>query len=293
VLLTILNARLGVWLPNPYGQPPRTIIRARELRLQYEADKRQGTATAAQQRKLQATELAARLLSVASKPGPYRLLREAFGNPSLYDRKLYVTDGGHYDNLGLIEALRRRPDRIIVIDASNDAENRFSALADAIATARMDLGVELKVEVKPLKSTSDGRAASASALGTAIHPDNHVTDVVFLKALLVDDLSWDLEHYALQNKEFPRRSTGDQLYDEWDFEAYRELGHTLAMRMVEDYELHAPEESEPAPEEEPETVPVLTPTGGNGSAAIAPAVDTSGLPETIDAMTGPTYDFED
>jgi hypothetical protein len=44
---------------------------------------------------------------VIDKPGPYRLLHEAVGSPSMYERRIYVTDGGHYDNLGLVEALRR------------------------------------------------------------------------------------------------------------------------------------------------------------------------------------------
>jgi len=51
----------------------------------------------------------------------------------------------------------------------------------------------------------------------------------------VPDLTWDVEHYAHDNPEFPRRSTGDQFYDEWDFEAYRELGHTLADRMLAEF----------------------------------------------------------
>lgn len=237
VLLTVLNARLGVWLPNPYGRAPRTIVKARELRAAYERDKDKKTVTAGEYGQLLAAEFAARLLSIASKPGPYRLLREAFGNPSLYDRKIYVTDGGHYDNLGLIEALRRRPDRIFVIDASNDAENLFSAMSDAIATARMDLGVEIDIDVKPLTSSEKARATAAWTLGTATHPDNLKTDVIFLKALLVGDLTWDLEHYSRRNLEFPRRSTSDQLYDEWDFEAYRGLGQTLATRMVKEFDL--------------------------------------------------------
>ncbi|MDE9367257.1 hypothetical protein PZ938_16680 [Luteipulveratus sp. YIM 133132] len=234
VLLTVLNARLGVWLPNPYARPPALTAKALKERAALagpgEGDRRGRW-------RVRGWELLARTTSVASKPGPYRLLREAFGRPSLYDRRIYVTDGGHYDNLGLLEALRRRPNRVVVIDASNDKENTFGALADAVATARMDLGIEVTVDTARLRSTSDERAASAWTVGTATYPPGadgmvHAADVIFVKAVLTDGLSTDLEHYALDNPDFPRRSTGDQSYDEWDFEAYRQLGRTLADDMV-------------------------------------------------------------
>lgn len=240
VLLTVLNARLGVWLPNPYGQHPVVIDRAFRER---EAWTSGGVPrTRANRLRLGAWETAARLFSIAGKPGPYRLLREAFGRPSLYDRKLYVTDGGHYDNLGLLEALRRRPRKVIVIDASNDAANSFGALAEAIATARMDLGVEISVDLTPVLAPKDGRAARAWTTGTATYDDDPKvsTEILFLKAQLAPDLTWDVEHYARRNPDFPRRSTGDQFYDEWDFEAYRELGHTLACRMLDDLVVEVP-----------------------------------------------------
>ncbi len=231
VLLTVLNARLGVWLPNPYGQPPPVVQRALHLRRAYDA----GGPGRPRRSRVLAWENAARVVSVASKPGPYRLLREAFGRPSLSDRKLYVTDGGHYDNLGLLEALRRRPRQVIVIDASNDAANSFGALAEAIATARMDLGVEIAIDVSPLQASGARRAGKAWVTGRATYDDSDdVTEIVFLKAQLVPGLSWDVEHYARENPDFPRRSTSRQLFDEWDFEAYRELGHDLCERMLAD-----------------------------------------------------------
>jgi hypothetical protein len=231
VLLTVLNARLGVWLPNPYAPPPATIARARLERAALDAGG--VAATRGARLRVGLWETAARLVSIGTKPGPYRLLREAFGRPSLYDRRLYVTDGGHYDNLGLLESLRRRPERIYVIDASNDAPGSFGALAEAIATARMDLGVEIEIDVSPLRPVEHGRPAQAWTVGRATYDDAAVvTDIVYLKAQLVPDLTWDVEHYARENKDFPRRSTGDQFYDEWDFEAYRELGSTLADRMI-------------------------------------------------------------
>lgn len=254
LLLTVLNARLGVWLPNPYGQPPMVISRALRERARFDVldDARRTTTDSI---RVWCWEQLADILSVAAKPGPYRLLREAFGRPSLYDRKLYVTDGGHYDNLGLLEALRRRPQRIIVIDASNDEENSFGALSEAIATARMDLGVEVVFDTRRMTSTvtpsGTQRAVAAWSVGTATHSDGQVSDLLVLKALLTDNLTTDLEHYARENPDFPRRSTGRQLYDEWDFEAYRALGTTLADDLVRGSGLGVPS--------------AIAPTGGAGT----------------------------
>ena len=71
------------------------------------------------------------------------------------------------------------------------------------------------------------------AYGLATHPlkDGEVkpykTEIFFLKAMLAGHLEWDLEQYAVEHADFPRRTTGDQFYDEWDFEAYRALGYSL------------------------------------------------------------------
>ncbi|MFF1815690.1 hypothetical protein ACFVWG_00200 [Kribbella sp. NPDC058245] len=214
LLLAVLNARLGVWLPNPYWNnnvddtfPPVTGFFPNVSRY---------------------------IGSIIDKPGPYRLLREAIGSPSMYDRRIYVTDGGHYDNLGLVEALRRKPAQVIVIDASNDAEDRFSALAEAIATARMDHGIQIDVDPKPMIRGAKARADRAWVYGIATHPQAageekpYKTEIFMVKAVMAGHLDWDLEVYAGRHPDFPRSPTSDQFYDEWDFEAYRSLGYSLA-----------------------------------------------------------------
>ncbi|TCO41502.1 hypothetical protein EV646_11543 [Kribbella antiqua] len=219
LLLAVLNARLGVWLPNPYWnnrpEPAFPEVRGFFPRVRRYVG------------------------SVIDKPGPYRLLREAIGSPSMYDRRIYVTDGGHYDNLGLAEALRREPAQVIVIDASNDAEDRFTALAEAIATARMDHGIRIDIDPSPMVRGAKPRADRAWAYGIATHPlkdgeeKPYKTEIFFVKAVLAGHLGWDIEQYAVQHPDFPRRTTGDQFYDEWDFEAYRALGYSLAESLTE------------------------------------------------------------
>lgn len=202
VVLALANARLGVWLPNPLFVDPE---RPREGRLR-------------------------RVLDGGRKPGLTRVLKEAVGKASIYDRYLYVTDGGHYDNLGLVEALRRRPRRVIVLDASNDDEDAFSALGKAIATARMDLGCEVRLDPRGMRKLKEERAPAGWSRGTFRFLDAPEVEgeLLLAKAVMVEDLDWDVEAYALEHPDFPRTSTADQLYGEFDFEAYRALGdHTV------------------------------------------------------------------
>src|SRR6266545_2990675 len=227
LLLALLNARFGVWLPNPYWNNPPIGPSW------YDAPKSKWAIVRRY------------LRSMSDKPGAYRLLREAVGSPSMYDRRLYVTDGGHYDNLGLVEALRRRPAQVIVIDASSDPEDRFTALGEAIATARMDHGILVDLDPSPMIRNDAKTAARAWVYGIATHtqPDDGseplVTEIFYLKALRSDNPSWDVQAYAAAHPDFPRRSTGDQFYGEWDFEAYRALGHALAESMVDHHRVAA------------------------------------------------------
>lgn len=89
-LLALANVRLGVWLPNPRNTP--------------KASNPASEASDAQPKAL------------PGRPRPYRLLAEMLGKNGLRDRYLYVSDGGHYENLGLVELLRRGCTRIYCFD---------------------------------------------------------------------------------------------------------------------------------------------------------------------------------
>lgn len=105
LLLTLFNVRLGGWLGNP----------ARENhRLRYHP---------------------------RFALGP--ILAEAFGRLTRRNRYVYLSDGGHFDNLGLYEMVRRRCQLIVVSDASADPMFAYDALADAIRRIRLDEGVEI------------------------------------------------------------------------------------------------------------------------------------------------------
>ena len=57
--------------------------------------------------------------------------------------------------------------------------------------------------------------------------------IIFLKTTLIDEVSFKVKGYAAQNKDFPDQSTADQFFDEVQFEAYRELGYRLTIKMLE------------------------------------------------------------
>ena len=205
LLLAMANIRLGVWLRNP-----ALLDAAAEPAFLGWLNRR------------------------VTSPRVWWVFREAFGRTSLDDAWLYTTDGGHYENLGLVEALRRRPEKIIVLDASADGENTFAALGTAMSTARMDLGVEITARPGDLPCQGeDGYAPTSTVRLTAKWPDSdETTEILLGKLILTDRLPWDAHSYALQHPEYPLLSTGQQLYGEFDFEAYRVLGREVGQRLV-------------------------------------------------------------
>lgn len=223
VLLAVSGARLGAWLPNP-GFVCRS----------WQAAARGDWAHAWLPR--------ARRL-------PY-LLREVFGVHSHEDRLLHVTDGGHYDNLGLVELLRRRCTRIYCVDASNDTPPTATTLAQALTLAAQELGVRVELDepwrAEPGSAGGDGigSIAGGSALaarlaanpvitGTIHYPPesglggNVTGRLVVARAVLWPELPYPLLSYAAQHPEFPHDSTGDQWFDHGQFSAYTELGRHI------------------------------------------------------------------
>lgn len=259
LVLALANARLGVWLPNPlWVDEAATVRRLIKLRSPEARDAWRQLTEQDQEvltERLNDDEVAwmqsndpvvqppngrskvqvvvEGVSAIFDKPGPFRLGKEAIGKTSLLDRWLYITDGGHYDNLGLVEALRRQPDEIIVLDASSDPEDSFQALGDAIATARMDLDCEVDIDPRKMRKLGKERATAAWGNGTVTYRDNSKGQIKLAKVVLIDGLPWDIETYAAGHPQFPRTSTRDQLYGEFDLEAYRLLGREVTKRLIE------------------------------------------------------------
>jgi hypothetical protein len=181
------------------------------------------------------------------------LLREIFGSHRFTDRLLQITDGGHYENLGLLELLRRRCTEIYCIDASGDSPPTAGTLAQAITLARAELGVEIELSdawslvpgsaknklkpEDPLANLNARLCESAVVIGRIKYPEASGMPLgcrggtlVVAKALLTQDHNYDLLSYAARNPIFPHDSTGDQFFDDGKFCAYLELGRGIAAK---------------------------------------------------------------
>lgn len=207
-LLTLFNIRLGVWLPNPN--------RLDEFAIRKNS----------------------RIGRLRLRPRPWYLVGEMCGWNSLNSKFIYVTDGGHYENLGLVELLRRRCRYIWCVDASGDQQGTFSTLAGAIRLARSELGCDISIDpdtaMAPDPDVTKARAATGKkpvvkapfCTGTITYSDipGDVGTLVVIKAGVPADAPEDIAEYYETNAHFPCDSTLDQLYDAERFDAYRSLG---------------------------------------------------------------------
>ena len=190
-LLTVFNVRLGWWIGNP-------------------------------------------VQSKWKKPGPRfglkYLVQELFGLAGAESNFVYVSDGGHFENLGLYELVRRRCRLIVACDAAQDRAFTFDDLGSAIRKCYADFGIEIEMDVNPIRPREDSnRSLRRCAIGT-IHYERVDRDatpgtLVYLKASLTGDEPTDLLSYHSRNPDFPHQSTADQWFDESQFESYRKLGH--------------------------------------------------------------------
>ena len=179
----------------------------------------------------------------------YRLMQPALGllwtmaagRLSYRDTWMYVTDGGHYDNLGLVEALHRGADRIVVLDASGDKADTWFTLGAAIALARADAGVDIKLDPATMSKPGlrPGQVVHPWTSGTftRTNPEGGLPrqgQIWVCKLGWWEGAPWDVLAYAKGHPTFPCDSTVEQLYDAMEFEAYHQLGAAAAAGAAKD-----------------------------------------------------------
>jgi hypothetical protein len=155
---------------------------------------------------------------------------ELFGVSTTTGRNLLLSDGGHFENFGLYELLRRHCRYIIVSDCGADLEVAFDDLANVLRRVREDFGVEVELDVNRLRSGANGLAAQHAVVGTAHYNGLGGMDkgtILFIKPAITGDEPPDVLQYRTRNTTFPQESTVNQFYDEPQWESYRRLGeHT-------------------------------------------------------------------
>src|SRR5215471_13982180 len=166
----------------------------------------------------------------------------AAGRLSYRSTWMYVTDGGHYDNLGLVEALHRGADHIVVLDASGDAVNTWSTIGNAIALARSDAGVEITLDPTTMWSPglATGQVNHPWASGTFTRRTAKAgSDLPQQGRIWVCKLGWwtgapwDVLAYAKQHSTYPCDSTLEKLYNADEFSAYQELGAATVLNAAD------------------------------------------------------------
>jgi hypothetical protein len=204
-LMTLFNVRLGWWLgnPGPAGQDYYT--------------------------------------GAYPKSAVYPIIAEALGWTDDRNNYVYLSDGGHFENLGLYEMVLRRCRLIVVSDAGCDPDFGFNDLGNAVQKVRTDLGIPIDFEPMHILPRRDKKGGALCAIGTIryscideVEPDAlgrsvSVPDgkIIYVKPVFYGDEPRDIYRYAMTHETFPHQGTSDQWFDESQFESYRKLGSHL------------------------------------------------------------------
>jgi hypothetical protein len=180
--------------------------------------------------------------------------------PGTARRHWYLSDGGHFENLGGYELLRRRLPMIVIVDAEQDTDYTYGGLSNLVRKARLDFGAEIRflseVELNHEVDTSvrrhfgtleqlrrgtwkDGKLAEADPAGlSAAHAAmawitydsgmEPASRLLYIKPTLTGDEPEDVLQYHQAHPAFPHEPTSDQFFDEAQWESYRRLGEHIA-----------------------------------------------------------------
>lgn len=122
----------------------------------------------------------------------------------------------------------RRSHYILVSDAGCDGKMEFQDLGNAIRKIRIDLGIDIDINVEPLRPSTQHRSGVHYAVGairySRIDPGAPDGILIYLKPSLSGDEPVDVLEYAAHHDQFPHEPTSDQFFDESQFESYRRLG---------------------------------------------------------------------
>lgn len=162
------------------------------------------------------------------------LLQELLGSTNDDSKYVYLSDGGHFENLAIYELVRRRCKLIIASDASCDAEYTFGDLHNAVEKCRTDFGVEIVLsdlkDIAPEANSEDpgSRRSEAHFAMGKIHYNREFPEedgtIIYLKPALLESDPCDVLAYAKMDESFPHDTTANQWFDEAHFENYRALG---------------------------------------------------------------------
>jgi hypothetical protein len=166
-------------------------------------------------------------------PAAYYLTAELLGWTGDAGRYVYLSDGGHFENLGIYELVRRRMKYIIACDADADPNYIFEDLANAVEKCRRDFGVEIEIDTSAIKPNQKTQLSKSHfAVGKINYPEGVNTPastgvLLFFKSSLTGDEPADVLGRRAVDSKFPHDTTVNQFFNETQFEAYRALGQHM------------------------------------------------------------------
>ncbi|MEP7220653.1 MAG: hypothetical protein ABI876_17135, partial [Bacteroidota bacterium] len=217
MLMTMFNVRLGYWAPTPNKESWQ---------------------------------------SPQARLWPFYTLRELLSQTNDLSSYCYLTDGGHFENTALYALVERGCRYILLADCGADPRPCFSDLGDAIRRCRIDFGIEVDLNIIPVKVKPDGDGderygtqhfvvgkiryseAHARTLGwtDCKEEESRTGYIIVVKPTLTQAESVDVRQYGFENDSFPQQSTADQWFDEAQFESYRRLGELSVEQLLKSFQ---------------------------------------------------------
>jgi hypothetical protein len=208
LMMTLFNVRLGWWFGNPHH---RTTWKGEGPVFGISA-------------------IVQELLGLTDDVSPY----------------VYLSDGGHFENLGVYEMVRRRCRYIVVSDAGSDPDGALADLGNAIRKIWIDFGIRIVFpcfNIKSRTALSEGTPAGKlakddacyCAVGRIVYPEADAPPgyLLYIKPMLYGNEPVDILSYAAESPTFPHESTADQWFSESQMESYRALGSYIVNRIWE------------------------------------------------------------
>jgi hypothetical protein len=204
-IMTLFNARLGWWLPNPAYADPGGPGRLADL-----------------------------LLHNSPSFALWPLVNEALGRTDARFKWIQLSDGGHFENLALYEMVLRRVKTIIVVDADADAGCKLDDLGNAIRKIQIDLGIPIVfpngIRMHAGVNSENRYCATAVIKYSYVdkcadgHEDEIDGQLIYIKPQLNGSEPRDILAYEESHPTFPHETTVNQFFNESQFESYRHLG---------------------------------------------------------------------
>ncbi len=164
------NLRLGYWLPHPQRAKNKSLL--------------------------------------VRRPGNRHILREGLGLIDDRGAFINVSDGGHFENLGAYELIRRKCRLIVVVDGEEDRLGQLAGLTTLMRLARIDFGAMITADLAFFRDREGGaeRPWMWATINYGVLPDGReeVGYLLYIKASMVSGAPQYVQAYRARE---PRLSS--------------------------------------------------------------------------------------